>query len=200
MNILNNQKGFIVQGIVAIIALVLIAGGAYYAGIKNGDTLKDNSEISTSEWKTYTNSKDGYSFEYPSKLSASSNNGEVYLSHSIPFDNYDGGCDMKGDSELSKTLNDFGMSVQVISGKLTPPYVDGTYSKGELSGIWAYKGAEGCGNTEYYFPISNNRTLIITKEEIQVLSPIVSAEVREKVLAVPAIAVIGVTAPAVKSI
>lgn len=190
-----NKK--LISGIVIVI--VVVVGIAYFNSFVakpicwpycENMTDQDREKIkesATADWKTYTNSIDGYSFDYPSKLSISSNNGEVYLSHSIPFDNYDGGCDMKGDSKLSKTLNDFGMSVRVVSGKVTPSYIDGTYSKGELTGNWAYKGAEGCGNTEYYFPITNNRTLIITKQEIQILSPVVSAEVRDKVLAVPGV-------------
>lgn len=36
MIIKNTQKGFIVQGIIAVVALVLIAGGAYYAATRKG--------------------------------------------------------------------------------------------------------------------------------------------------------------------
>lgn len=35
MKINNHNKGFIVQGVIAIVALVLIAGGAYYVGTRN---------------------------------------------------------------------------------------------------------------------------------------------------------------------
>ena len=75
-NIIKNQ-GFVIQGVIAIVALVIIAGGAYYAGTHNGDVelipydedvpiLYNNEEISTPDWKTYTNKKEGYEFKYPS--------------------------------------------------------------------------------------------------------------------------------------
>lgn len=151
------------------------------------DTEIQNETNNTSDLKTYTNTKLGYSFQYPKKLSLTTSGDIVNLSHSIPFENRDGGCDMVGDVELSKTLNDFGLSIKIVSGKVNPPYVDGTYSKGELSGQWAYMGAEGCGVSDYYFPTSGDRTLIVTKSEIQVLSPVVTPEVRVKVLAVPGV-------------
>ncbi len=144
-------------------------------------------EISTTDWKTYTNSKDGYSFKYPQKLSFSTIKEGVNLSHTIQFDNDDGGCDMTGDSKLSKTFKDFDVTIAVVAGKVKPPYVDGTYSQGSLKGEWAYMGSEGCGQTKYYFPLEGNRTLVITKEAIQILSPVVNADARVRVLAVPEI-------------
>lgn len=62
-----------VQGIVAIIALLIIAGGAYYFGTKNSPfdccdgEQYDNPPISesTSDLKTYTDEKYGFSFDYP---------------------------------------------------------------------------------------------------------------------------------------
>jgi hypothetical protein len=109
----------------------------------------------------------------------------VFISHNIPFENRDGGCDMKGDSEISKTLVDFGMSISILSGEVNPPYVDGNYSVGALNGKWAYMGAEGCGQTNYYFPIAGNRTLVVEKTQIQMLSDVATPEVRAKILAVP---------------
>ena len=152
------------------------------------DTETQNETGNAPGWRTYTSTKLGYSFQYPEKLSLSISDDIVNLSHSIPFENRDGGCDMKGDSELSKTLEDFGLSIRIVPGTVNPPYVDGTYySKGELNGKWAYMGAEGCGVSDYYFPINGYRTLIVTKSEIQILSPVVTPEVRAKVLAVPGV-------------
>jgi hypothetical protein len=141
----------------------------------------------TSSLKTYTSSKDGYSFQYPGKLSLLDSNGIINLSHSIAFDNYDGGCDMKGDAVLSKTLGDFNLSINIVSGVVNPPYVDGNYSKGILNGKWSYMGVEGCGQTSYYFPISGNRTLVITKAEVQMLSNVVAPDIKAKILAVPGV-------------
>ncbi len=171
--------------LLGIIILLLVGGGTYIYKNKKAEAPDVQNQTSqVTNLKTYTNSKLGYSFQYPEKLSLSISGETVNLSHSIPFENRDGGCDMKGDAELSKTLNDFGLSFRIVPGKVNPPYVDGTYSRGELNGEFAYMGAEGCGVSDYYFPVLGGRTLIITKNEIQVLSPIVTPEVRAKVLAV----------------
>ena len=148
---------------------------------------KSDVQASISGWKTYTNTDWGYSFEYPEKLSLTTSGGILNLSHSIPFENRDGGCDMKGDSVLSKTLVDFSLSINIASGDATPAYVHGDYSTGVLNGKWVYMGAEGCGQTSYYFPMSANRTLIVSKSEVQILSNVVTSEVRAKVLAVPGV-------------
>ena len=47
MKINNSNKGFIVQGVIALVALVLIGGGAYYAGTKKIEVV-ENSHIITS--------------------------------------------------------------------------------------------------------------------------------------------------------
>ena len=186
-----NQKGFAKLVLIGIfLVLVVIAG--YFVLVKKAvsPVINEPSPISTDEtanWKTYANTQYGFEFKYPEKLSLSVSGGIVNLSHTIPFENRDGGCDMKGDAELSKTLVDFGLSIKIVSGEVNPPYVDGTYAKGELNGKWAYMGAEGCGETNYYFPMAGNKTLIITKTEVQILSPIVTPEVRAKVLAVPGV-------------
>lgn len=188
---MRKNEGFLVPILLVIIILLLVGGGAYVYKNKKAEAPDvsnvDTSKETNSDFKTYTNTKFGYSFEYPSKLSISVLDDVVSLSHNIPFENRDGGCDMRGDAELSETLEDFGISIRVVAGKANPPYVDGTYSKGELAGEWVYMGAEGCGVSDYYFPITGNRTLIVTKNEIQILSPVVTSEVRAKVLAVPGV-------------
>ena len=188
------QKGFAIQGIVALVALLLIVGAAYMVSKKELVAPVDNVVVdttpvpdTTNDPKTYTDTKQGYSFQYPGKLSFGTASGSVALSHTIPFENRDGGCDMIGDAELSKTLTDFSVQFEVLAGDVKPPYVDGPYSAGQLNGNYAYMGAEGCGQTKYYFPVSGNRTLVVTKNELQVLSPVVSEEVRNQVLAVPGV-------------
>lgn len=190
---MKTNNGFIVSFLLGIIILLLVGGGVYIYKNKKVeapvviDTDIQNENDDVLNLKTYTNTKLGYSFQYPEKLSLSISDDVVNLSHSIPFENRDGGCDMMGDAELSKTLNDFGLSIKIVAGKVKPPYVDDIYSRGELNGELAYMGAEGCGVSDYYFPIAGDRTLIITKNEIQILSPIVTPEVRAKVLAVPGV-------------
>ncbi len=205
----NKQEGFIVPLLIAIIAVLVIGGVVYIYNNKkaeipavidtttqqsnqneqqtNTKTPPVNTQTNNSSWKTYTNIKQGYSFQYPEKLSLSTSGEVLNLSHSISFDNYGGGCDMKGDAKLSKTLNDFDLSIDIVSGTVNPPYVDGDYSQGILIGKWSYIGAEGCGQTSYYFPITGNRTLVVKKSEIQMLSPVVTPDVKAKVLAVPGV-------------
>jgi len=230
---MKNQKGFAGIGIiVAVVAVLLVGGIAYYVGKNSNDSIPQNTSdnlvgndrdehgclgsagyswcevknkclrtweekcesalVTTNEtanWKTYTNTKLGYSFQYPEKLylDTPTITDSVFLSHQIPFENRDGGCDMKGDAELSKTLTDFGMSISIVSGTKNPPYVDGNYSKGILNGKWAYMGAEGCGQTNYYFPISDNRTLVVEEAQVQMLSGSATPETRAKLLAVPGV-------------
>jgi len=188
---MKNQKGFIVPLLLGIIALLIIGGGIYVYEIKKAEAPAQTPPVDTTtnnlSSKTYTNTKQGYSFEYPTKLSLSTSGEVVNLSHSIPFENRGGGCDMKGDAELSKNLTDFDLSIKVVSGAVNPPYVDGSYSKGILNGKWAYMGVEGCGQTSYYFPITGNRTLVIEKAQVQMLSDVATPETRAKILAVPGV-------------
>ncbi len=145
------------------------------------------SNSDTSDLKRYDSGR-GFEFMYPSKLDVTTaSDGTVTLSHTIPFENVNGGCDLKGDGEKSQTLEDFHLSLKITSDNTKLPYVDGTYSKGTLDGERAYMGAEGCGNTIYHFPISNNRTLIVTKGEIQILSNVVDPKILNQVLAVPGV-------------
>ena len=82
MKKINHNKGFLVQGIIAVIALILVVGGAYYLGTSKGNVgpegvvdkvnppvedfvpVQNNSDI-TSNWKTGTNSVIGFSYKYP---------------------------------------------------------------------------------------------------------------------------------------
>jgi hypothetical protein len=186
---MKNNKGFIVPLLIAIIAVLVVGGGVYFNYITETPTIINDierPETNTSNLKTYTNTKDGYSFQYPEKLSLSTSGEVINLSHSIFFDNYAGGCDLKGDSALSKTLKDFDLSIKIMPGAINPPYTfDGSYSKGILNGKWFYVGAEGCGQTSYYFPIPGNRTLVVTKAEIQILSNEVPKDIKAKITAIP---------------
>lgn len=66
----NSQKGFVVP-ILIVIALLVIGGGIYYYS-KNRQPLALNyNGVETKDWKTYTNQKYGFSFNYPPTLTAS---------------------------------------------------------------------------------------------------------------------------------
>lgn len=73
----NQSKGFIHFILVLILGLVVLAGIGYLA-YKNGQIRLNSSnspldspapivqDVNTTSWKTYTNSKYGFEFEYPS--------------------------------------------------------------------------------------------------------------------------------------
>ncbi len=85
----NKDKGFIAQGIIAIVVIAIV-GGTFYVStlnknknIQNEDNTRlDNNKISlnkdsatdsSSEWKTYTSKKNDFSFQYPSNWSVCDN-------------------------------------------------------------------------------------------------------------------------------
>ncbi|MES3031545.1 MAG: hypothetical protein V4697_04015, partial [Patescibacteria group bacterium] len=76
------QRGFIVQGVIAIIALVLIASGAYYVSQK--DVVVPVAEnVYTTDWKMYTG-KD-FTFQYPGTVAIDdSKEGQVYVRYTQP--------------------------------------------------------------------------------------------------------------------
>jgi hypothetical protein len=79
----NNSKGF-VQILVVILLLVLVGGAAYYFGAQKGKISLNPTPVSSTEpsaipsvkptsdptanWKTYTNTNQGYSLKYPENL------------------------------------------------------------------------------------------------------------------------------------
>ena len=67
----NKQKGFVIPILAAIIALLVI-GGVTYIYVNNKSLNKYSADVSgisatnqTSNWKTYTNAKYGFEFQYP---------------------------------------------------------------------------------------------------------------------------------------
>lgn len=186
----------------SIIALVIVVSVGYYF-------LKEDKPIIKSEpLKTYRNNRDNFSFSYPKILTASTTDNVVILHHDISYQN-SGACDMMGDNKTYDKLTDFEMTVQIVNNKLTdtvkkmspyipqenyvndelitsPGFID-EYKIGTLSGFAIYEGAEGCGQTTYYFPIEKQKTLIITNASIQILSGVISKEKMDQVLAVPGV-------------
>jgi hypothetical protein len=68
--------------------------------------------------------------------------------------------------------------------KISPGFID-EYSAGQLKGFAIYEGVEGCGHTIYYFPLSNNRVLVVENAMVQQLSGVVSSDLEKQILAVP---------------
>ncbi|OGD25447.1 MAG: hypothetical protein A2V57_09705 [Candidatus Aminicenantes bacterium RBG_19FT_COMBO_65_30] len=188
--------------IIFVVLIVFIAGAGYYF------LKKDNSPVGEDANKQYQNSDAGISFAYPKILTASTTDGIAVLHHDIPYKN-SGPCDMMGDEIKYDRLTDFEMKIQIIDKDLTetvktlssyipqenfvndklvasPGFID-PYTIADFSGFAIYEGAEGCGQTTYYFPIAGNKTLVIANASIQVLSGAIVQEKANEVLAVPGV-------------
>jgi hypothetical protein len=184
------------------VLILVIAGLAYYF------LRKETQPAGGSPGKEYQDPGIGISFAYPEKLAAGTADGVAILRHDIPYKNA-GPCDMMGDEIKYDRLTDFEMKIRIVDKGLTEtvktlsPYipqenfVDGKLvaspgfidpcAIGAFSGFAIYEGAEGCGQTTYYFPIAGNRTLVITNASIQALSGAISPEKVAEVLAVPGV-------------
>ncbi len=169
--------------------------------------LNDNKKTVTDDTlATYRNSTLGISFKYPKILTASATDGTITLFHDIPFENT-GECDMTGEEIIYPRLTDFRVTMQKMNKGLvdtmktvspyipqenfinnqvieSPGFID-KFSIGTLNGYVIYEGAEGCGQTTYYFPIKSDQTLVVGKASIQILSGIFSDNREQEVLAVP---------------
>lgn len=82
----NHKKGFVVQGIIAIAALLLLGGGAYVISQKQKNTNLSpeatSDDISTKvkadlpkDWKTYINNQNGYEIKHPANWKIEENLG-----------------------------------------------------------------------------------------------------------------------------
>jgi hypothetical protein len=185
-----------------IMLLLMIAGTGYYL------FRKDHQPVGEDANRQYQNSQTGISLTYPENLTASTTDGIAMLHHDIPYKNA-GACDMMGDEKTFDRLTDFEMKIQVMNRDLTEtvkalsPYIpQENFVNGELvaspgfidpctigdfSGFAIYEGAEGCGQTTYYFPLAGNKTLVIANASIQALSGAIIQEKVKEVLAVPGV-------------
>lgn len=188
--------------ILLIIILVLVGGAVWYVENKT-KTPVDESVA------TYNNSNLGISFGYPKILNASTTPSSVTLHHEVPFVHHDY-CDFKGEINTTiNTLTDFNVSFRIQDKGLvdtmknfspyipqenfvndvvieSPGFID-KYSIGQLKGYKIFEGAEGCGQTTYYFPVSNTKTLIVQEELITVFTGAIDTENMGKALAVPGV-------------
>ena len=165
-----NQK---IINIVLVGAVIVLGIVGYLAWVKKSEPVSPDQVSQTFDWITYTNNDVGFEFKYPPNLILGETQGEVTLSHSIPYEN-SGDCDMEGGTKVYKTLNDFGLSFEIVKGKAGPVgweegQFDGPYNLNQLKGNWAFEGLEGCGYTGYYFPLENGTTLVVKKDSIQAL-------------------------------
>ena len=185
-----------------IIVLVLFAGTGC-------DFLrKDKRPVGEDPPAQYENSVTGISFVYPKILTVSTTDGIAILHHDIPYKN-SGACDMMGAEKKYDRLTDFEMKIRIMNNILaetvkklssyipqenfindelvaSPGFID-PCTIGNYSGFAIYEGAEGCGQTTYYFPVADRKTLVIANASIQALSGAISQERVNEVLAVPGV-------------
>jgi hypothetical protein len=195
---------------ITLIILILFMVDTVSGCVKrdNNPVEKDSSSVVEVENKQYTSPDTGISFTYPKNLAVSTTNAVTLIRHDIPYKN-SGACDMMGDAKIYDRLTDFEMKIRIINKNLTetvktlspyipkenfaegklmasPGFID-PYTKGNFSGFAIYEGAEGCGQITYYFPVTDNKTLVISNASIQALSSVISQEKVNKVLAIPGV-------------
>lgn len=150
-------------------------------------------EFSIVNWKAFRNEKYGFEFLYPSDLlGLKVDNKEIIrLRHSIDYEHLDP-CDFKGGAPLLKQVEDFSVDIELWPqsfhktieerDSFLTPYLQNNSLKiepggfiekakiGNLEGYRIYSGIEGCGEFEYYFPISSDKTLVVTRHWVTELS------------------------------
>lgn len=157
---------------------------------------------------TYHSSQRGFTIEYSPKLKVLEAQDSVVLNHSVAFPNT-GACDMKGDSTVYPNLDDFNVTIKILPKPLVesvkqqspympaenfdydtlktiPGFID-SYQAGSLKGYAIYEGAEGCGHTIYYFPLSSLTTLVVTRDMVQLFSTAVTGEAKSRLLNTPGV-------------
>ena len=188
--------------ILPIIIILGLIGGIWY--VKKDKIVPV--ETTTSQ---YRNVNSGISFTYPRILQAKTENGIATLHHEVPFEHHDY-CDFKGEATTTiPTLTDFHVKFFIVNKNLvdtmktespyipqenfvngevveSPGFID-LYYINDLKGYKIFEGAEGCGRTIFYFPISSEKTLVVTDEFITVFSGAIDVGNMEAALLVPGV-------------
>ncbi len=183
------QKGFVIPLIITIIAVLAIGGVVYLAPEKKVEApvvvtpnvpVQATTSVNTSEdkgLKTYTGTKYGFEFNYPSLISVGQSGESVTLNHSIPYKHFDF-CNFKDGSTKLDNLTDFSVSFSFAGVSLeqakknTFVWVYEPFNIGSLNGFKGEAGVEGCGMYYYLFPVSNTETLIVKRAYITEFKPI----------------------------
>lgn len=149
------------------------------------------------DWETYKSENPRFEIKYPDGLNLLvDENGQLTVSHSIPFE-HGNPCDFDDEPSPSlKDLTDFHIELRVLpsdlkaavtfwqgplyqdpftndSLKIMPGYID-RVSIRSLKGSSITLGAEGCGYSTYYFPLNNSNTLAVRRRYITELNPVIS--------------------------
>lgn len=121
----------------------------------------------TANWKIYESKTLSLLIKYPENLTLKVNDNNVVLNHNIPYENQ-GACDMSSSMDHFSTLDDFNVTFSVLE-EPNLPTGERTITIGDLKGEVILQGAEGCGDTLYYFKTPDNKTLLVKRANIQAL-------------------------------
>lgn len=133
--------------------------------------------------KIYNSSNQYLSFSYPEKLTVTEYGDIITIKHYIDYPN-NGECDLSGDPQPSKTLKDFKVSLQTFTNINIPKNAE-SINLGKYKAYYIDNTTEGCGDKQYYISLSNNQTLVITKDNIQATSGISTQWNLAEILKVP---------------
>ncbi len=211
-----NSNTKVVWTVIIIILIGLIGWAAYSYWMPVGSgtpTPSDEVTPSPSDGNpggTVVTAKVPFTVVVPKTLSASETATTLTLEHSIAFKNRF--CDFKGDAPEKTRMTDFKITMRLSSKNVQGavleqnPSFDKTnfagaglrYSEGFITrsdegdyvGYAVTESVEGCGQVEYFYPVSPTKTLVIVREMPFAFSTAADAGTRAKVLAVP-----GVIAP-----
>jgi len=176
-----------------IITILFLIVSFTLPGCINKITESKATEINeTNDWKVYNGSS--FEFKYPKILSLSQQEERILLNHSIKYQHANP-CDFKGDAPQLDKLTDFNVSLRVFDKnlkdtvetnessdiiknffkgdtvELSPGFID-KFNIGSLTGYQITIGVEGCGMYTYYFPLTQNKTLAVTRSFISEFLPI----------------------------
>jgi len=146
------------------------------------------------DWKIYHDNS--FEFKYPGILTLDQQDDKIVLNHFINY-HHPNPCDFKGDALQLEKITDFNLSFKIFDKNLkdtigisegsdyiiknffqdknlktSPGFID-DFSIGTLKGYLITSGVEGCGRFAYYFPLSQNTTLVATRAFIPEFQPII---------------------------
>jgi len=143
---------------------------------KNDSAVKN--EVDTSKWKTYKDTKNGFSFRYPPNLILQKKSDKVRLYHSFKFPHQDP-CDKRDNTPVLKNLTDFDITLKVVN-KNFQTYKWAEYDreseikfgKTHAGGKIVSHAYDGCGYDEYIYPFKNAKSFVLEYQITGLFSPI----------------------------
>lgn len=194
-----NQKDFAnIVLIVLVIALIGVVGYLTLVKKSPAPTPTPTPTPATSNGSNNTNVKTyrgaSFEFQYPTVLLLNAQGESVVLTHSVAYRHPDP-CDFRGDGQSLDRITDFSVSLRMFNLglkdtvkanetdylmkeffssntlKTSPGFID-EFSVNSLQGYRVTSGVEGCGRFTYYFSISANKTLFVSRAFISEFQPI----------------------------